>query len=202
MTINGNLSDLIGLEMEIIKTSPLGPTIETKRLILRPPVLEDFDAFAAMHADPEVMEFLGGTQEKATAWRSFNAFVGSWYLYKFAMFSMIVKETGVWIGRTGPIHPLDWPDHEVGWGIIKSAMGKGYALEAAVATMDFAFDELGWEKLIHCIHPDNTPSQNLAKRVGSQNLGPTQLPAPYSHLRVDAWGQTKAEWQENRKKFV
>lgn len=187
--------------MEIIRNSPLGPTLETKRLILRPPVLEDFEAFAKMHGDPAVMEFLGGTQERANAWRTFNAFVGSWYLYKFAMFSMIVKETGEWIGRTGPIHPLEWPENEVGWGIVKSAMGKGFALEAAVATMDYAFDVLGWEKLIHCIHPDNLASQKLAIRLNSQNLGPTKLPAPYSHIRVDAWGQNKEEWKENRKKF-
>lgn len=186
----------------MIKTSPLGPTIETERLILRPPVLEDFDAFAAMHGDTEVMEFLGGAQEKAAAWRTFNAFVGSWYLYKFAMFCMIVKDTGEWIGRTGPIYPLDWPEKEVGWGIIKSAMGKGYAKEAAIATMDYAFNELGWEKMVHCIHPDNIPSQNLAKAVGSKNLGPTKLPAPYAHLIVDAWGQSRSEWQENRKKFA
>lgn len=186
----------------MIKTSPLGPTIETQRMYLRPPVLEDFEEFAQMHMHEETMKFLGGMQAKASAWRTFNAYVGSWYLYKFAMFSMIEKESGKWLGRTGPINPLDWPEKEVGWGIIKSAEGKGYAREAAFATMDYAFDVLGWERLVHCIAPENIPSQNLAKRLGSKNLGKTKLPAPYEHLDVDAWGQSKIEWQENRKMFL
>jgi RimJ/RimL family protein N-acetyltransferase len=118
------------------------------------------------------------------------------------MFCMIVKETGEWIGRTGPIHPFGWPEKEVGWGVVKSAMGKGYAKEAAIATMDYAFNELGWEKMVHCIHPDNTPSQKLAKSVGSKNLGPTKLPAPFANLIVDAWGQSRDEWQINRKNFA
>ncbi len=187
--------------MTIIKTSPLGPTLETERLYLRPPVKQDFDAFAEMHADEDVMKFLGGIQPKAVAWRTFNALAGSWHMWGFSMFCLIEKETGEWLGRIGPIHPYGWPEHEVGWGLNKAAQGKGYAREAAVATMDYAFDVLGWDKLIHCIAPDNVPSQNIAKRLGSTNLGKTQLPAPYSHLDVDAWGQNREEWRENRKQF-
>ena len=96
---------------------------------------------------------------------------------------------------------LEWPEKEVGWGVARSALGKGFAREAAVATMDYAFDKLGWEKVIHCIAPENAPSQNLAKRLGSQNLGKTQLPPPYTHLDVDAWGQSKEEWLKNRAQF-
>ena len=188
--------------MTIIKTSPLGPTIETERLYLRPPIADDFEAFANMHLDPEVMKFLGGTQPKPTAWRSFNAFAGAWALWGFSMFSLIDKQTGEWLGRIGPINPYGWPEREVGWGIIRNAFGKGYAREAAVAAMDYAFDVLEWDKLIHCIAPENYPSQNLAKRVGSKLLGKTQLPEPFAHLEVDAWGQTKQEWQENRKQFL
>ncbi|KAF0117081.1 MAG: acetyltransferase [Hyphomonadaceae bacterium] len=181
--------------------SPLGPTIETARLILRPPIAEDFDAFAAMHQDPQVMEFLGGVQSKATAWRTFNGFAGAWHLWGFSMFCLIDKTSGEWLGRVGPIHPFAWPEKEVGWGIVKSAMGKGLALEAAIATMDYAFDQLKWEKLVHCIAPLNYPSQALAIKLGSKNLGPTQLPPPYENLPVDAWGQSRDEWQINRNKF-
>lgn len=185
----------------MIKTSPLGPTLETHRMILRPPAIEDFEEFSLFHQDAEVMRFLGGVQERATTWRTFNAFVGAWYLYGFSMFCMIDKETGAWLGRVGPIFPLEWPDKEVGWGVTRAAMGKGYACEAAVATMDFAFDKLGWEKVIHCIDLENEPSQKLALRLGSKNHGRTILPAPFAHMELDAWGQSKSEWQENRKQF-
>jgi RimJ/RimL family protein N-acetyltransferase len=186
----------------MIKTSPLGPTIETDRLILRPPVLEDFEDFSLFHQDEAVMKFLGGVQARATTWRTFNGFVGAWYLYGFSMFCLLDKQTGEWLGRIGPIHPLEWPQKEVGWGVKKSAEGKGYAREAAIATMDYAFDKLGWDKLIHCIAPQNISSQNLAKRLGSKNLGKTQLPPPFEMLDVDAWGQDKFEWKENRKNLL
>lgn len=186
----------------MITFSSLGPTIETARLILRPPIAADFDAFAAMHADEEVMKFLGGTQSKALCWRTFNGFAGAWHLYGFSMFCLIDKQSGEWLGRVGTIHPYGWPEREVGWGIIKSAMGKGLALEAAVATMDYAFDVLGWEKAIHCIDPLNTPSQALAIKLGSYNQGKTQLPDPLAHINVEAWGQTREEWLVNRQKFV
>lgn len=41
-------------------TSPLGPTLETERLILRPPVAEDFDDFCGFYNDKQVMTWIGG----------------------------------------------------------------------------------------------------------------------------------------------
>ena len=60
-------------------------------------------------------------------------------------------------------------------------------------------DVLDWPDVIHCIDPDNTPSQRLAERVGSRNLGPTRMPPPFDHLAVDAWGQTREEWRARRR---
>jgi RimJ/RimL family protein N-acetyltransferase len=60
--------------------------------------------------------------------------------------------------------------------------------------MTYAFDVLGWTDIIHSIHPDNTPSQRLAQRLGSRNRGPGQLPAPYENDPVDLWGQTREDW--------
>lgn len=175
--------------------------IETKRLILRPPIKNDYEAWVEFHADELVMKHLGGVQPRAVAWRGFCSFLGSWEFLGFGMFSLIDKETGQWLGRVGPIHPEGWPGDEVGWGVARAAMGKGFALEAAVATMDWAFENLGWEKVIHTIDPANLPSIALAKRLGSYNQGPTKLAEPFQDFRVDAWGQTRAEWLENRKKF-
>jgi RimJ/RimL family protein N-acetyltransferase len=76
--------------------------------------------------------------------------------------------------------------------------GQGYDREAAVASIDYAFDVLGWEQVIHTINPDNTASIALAERLGSFNQGPTALPAPFEHIRVDSYGQSKAEWVERR----
>ena len=172
-----------------------GPVIQTERLTLRPIALEDFPRWAEMMADPEASRFLGGVTPAATAWRGFMTMAGAWSLTGISMFSLIERDTGLWLGRIGPWKPHGWPGNEVGWGLHPDAQGKGFGVEAATAALDYAFDVLGWDDVIHCIDPDNTPSQRLAERVGSRNLGPTQMPPPFDHLPVDAWGQSRADWK-------
>ena len=172
-----------------------GPVLETSRLTLRPQAMEDFPRWAEMMADPEASKFLGGPQPAEAAWRGFMTMAGAWRLTGVAMFSLIERETDLWLGRIGPWTPLGWPGTEVGWGLHPDAQGKGYGLEAATATIDYAFDVLGWTDVIHCIDPDNTPSIRLAERLGSRNFGPTQLPPPFDTVRVDRWGQSRDEWR-------
>ena len=178
--------------------SRLDTVIETPRLILRPPRAEDFEGWAAYMADADAARFIGGQQPASVAWRGLATMTGSWMLQGFAMFSLIEKSSGQWVGRVGPWRPHGWPGNEVGWGVVRGVWGKGYALEAAVASMDFAVDVLGWTDIIHCIDPANAPSQALARRLGSVNRGKTRMPAPYDASDVDAWGQTAAEWRSRR----
>lgn len=172
-----------------------GPVLETERLTLRPPAMEDFPRWAEMMVDPEAARFLGGPQPAEAAWRGFMTMAGAWSLTGVSMFSVIERDTGLWLGRIGPWTPLGWPGTEVGWGLHPDAQGRGYGVEAATATLDHAFDALGWTEVIHCIDPDNKPSQRLADRLGSSNLGPTQLPPPFEASRVDRWGQSRDQWR-------
>jgi RimJ/RimL family protein N-acetyltransferase len=171
----------------------LGPTLETPRLILRPTRAEDFDPYAALMAD-EASKFIGGPQVRAAAWRGFVSVAGAWAMQGYSMFSLIEKSTGRWIGRAGPWVPEGWPGTEVGWGLGKHAYGKGYATEAAVAAIDWAFEALGWSEVIHCIDPQNLASQKVAQRLGSANRGPGVLPPPFEAYPVDIWGQTREQW--------
>jgi RimJ/RimL family protein N-acetyltransferase len=180
----------------------IGPTLETSRLILRPPVQADFDDFAAMAQEQETMRFVGGIAPRDQAWRYMAILTGSWVLLGYSMFSVIEKETGRWIGRLGPWYPAGetggWPGGEVGWGLIASAQGKGYAAEGATAAIDYVFDELGWDRVIHCIHKDNVPSIRLAERLGSyRQRENVALPPPFDVL-VDIYGQTKHQWRERQ----
>ena len=172
-----------------------GPVLETERLTLRPIAMEDFPRWAEMMGDAEAAKFLGGAQPAAVAWRGFMSMAGAWSLTGVSMFSLVERDTGLWLGRIGPWQPHGWPGTEVGWGLHPDAQGKGYGVEAATATIDYAFDVLGWTDVIHCIDPDNTPSQRLAERIGSRNLGPTRLPPPFHELPIDRWGQSREEWR-------
>jgi RimJ/RimL family protein N-acetyltransferase len=175
-----------------------GPILTTQRLILRPPVAADFDAYADYVSDAATMAFIGGAQPRALAWRSFMVFGGGWALDGFSMFFVFERDAagaeGRFLGRVGPWRPAEWPGTEVGWGLRADAQGKGYAAEAAAASIDFAFDRLGWTEVIHTIDPANTASQALAQRLGSSNLGPCHLPAPHDKT-IDCWGQSRAQWR-------
>jgi RimJ/RimL family protein N-acetyltransferase len=176
----------------------IGPTLTTDRLILRPPSQEDFPAFADMMSDGDYVRFVGGFMEPAVAWRAWAVLTGSWVLRGFSMFSVLEKDTGMWVGRVGPWQPEGWPGKEVGWGLTRAATGKGYGLEAASACLDYVFDTLGWTEVIHIIAPDNVPSAALATRLGSTNLGPTSMPPPFDVTRVDAWGQNAGQWRAHK----
>ena len=176
-----------------------GPVIETERLILRVPRIEDFDAYAAMGEDVENMRFIGGAQPRAVAWRKFLQMPGAWLLQGFAMFAVVERSTGRWLGQHGPWQPEGWPGTEVGWALDRSAQGKGYGTEAGFAAIDFAFEQLGWDEVIHSIHPDNLPSQALAQRLGSSLRGPARLPEPFQDEPLEIWSQTRAQWQARKR---
>ncbi len=170
--------------------------LETARLILRPPRLNDFDdGWAAFMADEVATRFLGGPQLRPVAWRNFMCMCGAWHMTGIGMFSVIERATGQWVGRLGPWYPEGWPEREVGWGIAREHWGKGYAVEGAAAAMDYAFNELGWERVIHCIDPANTASAAVARKLGSKLLGRVKLPVPFDDATIDAWGQTREEWR-------
>lgn len=172
----------------------LGPTLETARLILRPPTPEDFEGWAAFAADAEVNRHLGGPQPREVAWRTMCTMTGAWVIRGFSMFSIIEKDSGRWVGRLGPWQPEGWPGTEVGWGVTRESWGKGYAVEGATAAIDWAFDHLGWTEVIHTIDPGNINSQNVARRLGATILRHAVLPPPLNDS-IDVWGQSREQWK-------
>ncbi len=117
------------------------------------------------------MRFLGGVQARGAAWRGLCTMVGAWSVRGFAMFSVIERDTGRWVGRIGPWQPEGWPGREVAWGVAREFAGRGYAYEAACAVMDYAVDVLGWDHVIHTIDPENMGSIRLAQRLGCGKRG-------------------------------
>lgn len=176
--------------------------IETERLILRPPRIEDFERYAQQQADPNAMRFLGGVVPRHAAWRKFLQMPGAWAVQGFAMFSVLEKSSGRWMGQMGPWQPDGWPGTEIGYAFHPDAWGQGYAVESGAAAMAWAFETLGWSEVIHCIDPGNVASQKVAQRLGSANRGPGRLPAPLDDHPIHIWGQSREDWAANRKRFA
>src|SRR6266487_3567075 len=93
-------------------------TLETERLLLRTWEPDDFEAYAAMSAEPEVMRFLshdGKPLSRFDAWRSFAAQVGHWKLRGFGMFAVVEPTSCDLVGRIGPWQTEVWQNLDFGW---------------------------------------------------------------------------------------
>ncbi|HEX7167659.1 MAG TPA: GNAT family N-acetyltransferase [Acidimicrobiales bacterium] len=143
------------------------PTLETDRLLMRPFVDADLDAYAEIMGDPEVVRYLGqAPNTRDDAWRSMAQFLGHAILRGYTNNAVIEKATGRLLGRCGLWNPEGWPGLEVGWTFGRFAWGNGFATEAGAAWRDYAFDELGASELISVIHVENDASIAVAERIG------------------------------------
>lgn len=151
-------------------------TLETERLILRMWRADDFEPYARLCADPEVMRYLGGQPfTRLEAWRHMAFLVGHWQLRGYGHWVVEEKASGELIGRLGFLNPEGWPGFEIGWTLRRESWGKGYATEGARRALDYAFNEMDKEHVISLIHPDNKASISVAERLGEKPEGQTEL---------------------------
>jgi RimJ/RimL family protein N-acetyltransferase len=171
-----------------------GPVIETPRLILRQWRSEDVAPYTAMLADPATARFITvdgrPVEDEMTGWRHTVVMAGHWAIHGAGMFAVEERESGQFVGRVGPWFPPTWPDFEVGWGITKTAQGKGYASEAARAAIGWAFANFEIPLVIHCIDRENVASQGVARRLGAEKAKEIEL---FGHA-ADMWITTREAW--------
>ena len=150
------------------------PRLESERLILRGFRQEDLEPFAAFYATEE-SRFVGGPMDDALAWRKLAGYAGGWILRGYGKFALEDKQSGRFVGLVGPWFPRGWPEPEISWTVLSEFQGKGFAKEAALRTLRFAYEDLGWETACSCIAADNTPSIKLAESLGAICEGETEI---------------------------
>lgn len=141
------------------------PTLTTDTLTLRAPRMDDLRAYAEFAASPRT-EIIGGPFNEAQAFDQLGEILGHWQLRGFGRWMVADKTTDEPLGVVGLFHPADWPEPEVAWKVFDAAEGRGVAHEAAVAARGYAYDTLGWHRVVSCISPYNDRSIALAKRMG------------------------------------
>ena len=149
-------------------------TIETGRLILRDWSEADIEPFIRhLNVEP-VMRWLGGVrtveQQRAVVRERFMA----WQEERgFTFWAVERKSDGELLGFCGLkiADDADSPiegEYEVGWRLREDAWGQGYAKEAAIASLDFAFERLGAERVVALTVEGNAPSWGLMLRLGME----------------------------------
>ena len=160
------------------------PRLESDRLLLTVPDRDAYIRLRDLVADPEVQRFLGPPPENPTADMFSRALrgAGSWHLYGYGMLMVWERAGGSFVGQVGVFHTLrgfgkgldDVP--EAGWMLAQRFWGKGYALEAMTAALEW-FDRTQEQSRVACmIEPENTASIRLADRLGFSRYDDHTLP--------------------------
>ncbi|HLM45019.1 MAG TPA: GNAT family N-acetyltransferase, partial [Myxococcaceae bacterium] len=133
------------------------PDIDTERLTLRRPRLEDFDEALAMWSDPNVVRFISGKPStREEMWARLLRYVGHWSLMGFGFWVVREKSTGRFVGEVGfgdfrrDMEPSLGSAKEAGWVLAPWAHGKGFATEAMRAALEWTEGRFGPERLV-CI---------------------------------------------------
>ncbi len=148
------------------------PTLVTDRLILRPFEESDLDPYLAVLQTPEVRNSLRlpDSVSRFYAWSGMAQWRGQWELRGSGQWAAEERATGQLVGRAGLHRPEqpDWPGLEVGWTLHPTFWGRGYATEAGVASLDYAFEVYGADQVFSVILPENLRSQAVARRLEMQ----------------------------------
>src|SRR5688572_26007439 len=147
-----------------------GPTIRTERLVLRRWSEDDRAAFAALNADPEVMEHFPrvltaeeSNQLMQTIELHFEEFGFGWWAVETTWVPRLVGFCGLAV----PTFRTDFtPAVEIGWRFARDEWGNGYAIAAAKAALDFGFEEADLEEILSRTVPANERSLAVMIRLG------------------------------------
>ncbi len=146
------------------------PQLETERLRLRRWRAGDRPPFAAMNADPEVMEHFPAPLTRGQSEGLVDSIESGFERHGFGLWALEIRRSGELIGFAGLAVPgfeaPFTPAVEVGWRLVRSAWGQGYATEAARAALGFGFDRVGLEEIVSFASAGNARSRAVMERIG------------------------------------
>ena len=153
--------------------------LDTKRLYLRKFNLTDAPFIFELVNSPDWLTYIGNKNVKNL--KDAEQYIQEKMLdhYKkhgFGFYLVITKDENIPIGITGFINRESMTDVEVGYGFLPIGTGKGYALEATQAIMEYGETKLNLDNIVAITHPDNTSSQKLLEKLGLTSNGMILLP--------------------------
>ncbi len=150
--------------------SPTPSELRTERLVLRRWRAADRAPFAALNADPVVMEHFVAPLTRAESDDLGDRIEDHFDQEGWGLWAVEVAATGTFLGFTG-LWPTTFdaaftPAVEVGWRLAREGWGRGYATEAATASVDDGFDRLGFEEIVSMTSVGNARSRRVMEKLG------------------------------------
>jgi len=149
------------------------PTLATERLILRPITQDDVDAFLAIMGKAEIMRYFPNPAPMVLerVLRYVNGQIGHWQKYGLGHWAVVLRGSDTLIGWCGLQYLAETDETEVAYCFDQPYWGKGFATEAAQASLDYGFKTAGLKSIVGLTHTQNTASQNVLKKIGLQYVG-------------------------------
>ena len=142
----------------------------TERLLLRRWREDDREPFAALNADPAVMEHFPAPLSRAESDAFIDRVAPQLEQRGWGLWALEVRDTGAFIGYTGLAAPrFDahfTPAVEVGWRLARDAWGFGFATEAARAALAVGFGSIGLDEIVSFAAVGNARSRAVMERIG------------------------------------
>jgi RimJ/RimL family protein N-acetyltransferase len=168
------------------------PTLTTPRLVLRPIHNDDVPGYTAIWSDAEFARFIGGPQsDPDRIWHAMAGNIGCWALTGVGPLAVVERDSGDLVGRAGLWDEPGWPGVEAVWFIGRRWWGRGYATEAAEASIAWAFDNRDIEEITTPILPGNVRSRRVAERLGMR-VDRTEFLHGYDHV---VYVVTRERWE-------
>jgi ribosomal-protein-alanine N-acetyltransferase len=143
--------------------------LETERLILRQLTTDDAEFILELVNDPSFIRNIGDrnvrTIDDACAY-ILNGPVASYVKNGFGLYLVLLKETGESIGMCGLIRRETLEDVDIGYALLPRYWSRGYAVEAARATKEYAKDVIGLKRIVAIVDPANEPSSRVLEKIG------------------------------------
>jgi RimJ/RimL family protein N-acetyltransferase len=150
-------------------------TYRTPRLLLRPWRDDDRAPFAAMSADPAVMEHFPAVLDRAASDRVIDRLQAHLAARGYTFWAVEAPGVAPFVGFVGLLHQsfaAPWtPGIEIGWRIAREHWGQGYAPEAAAEALRIGFEDVGADEIVAITVPGNAKSRRVMTKLGMTRDG-------------------------------
>lgn len=148
----------------------------TDRLRLRPYRTDDVPAMFAVFGDPDVMRYsTSGADPTVEATRArIQKLIDHQNQFGFSLWVVEDRATGAILGDCGLKQLEEGPEIEVGYRFAKAHWGRGYATEAAAASVRYGFATLGLPRIVAVADVPNVASHHVLEKIGLRPQGPAQ----------------------------